>query len=231
MSLLSVLLQVQQAGIQVATQQTMSANASEESLLQIVMKGGWVLIPISLMSLIAIYMIIAKSVQLGSSSGKNLNLSDKICDLLVDGKVDNAITICKSSNKPAGRVLAAGLKTLGHPVKDIQDAMEGEARQELDKLNRGMHWLSIISSIAPMFGFLGTIFGVIKIFYSISLTDNISIGIISEGLYQKMISSAAGLLVGIVAYTGYHLLSASIDKISSEIEQEGNKLISTLRQN
>lgn len=228
MSLLSVLLQ---APIQVATDQTMAANVAEESLLDITMKGGWVLIPIAFMSVIAIYLIIAKSIQIKLASSKDINLSDKICDLLVDGKVDNAITICKSSNKPAGNVLATGLKTLGHPIKDIQDAMEGEARQQLDKLNGGMQYLSVISSVAPMFGFLGTIFGVIKIFYSISLSDNISIGIISEGLYQKMISSAAGLLVGIIAFTGYHLINAAIDKVTSDIERQGNKLVSTLRDN
>lgn len=228
MSLLSVLLQ---APIQVATDQTMAANVAEESLLEITMKGGWVLIPIALMSVIAVYLIIAKAIQIKLASSKDINLSDKICDLVVDGKIDNAITICKSSNKPAGNVLAAGLKTLGHPIKDIQDAMEGEARQQLDKLNGGMQYLSVISSVAPMFGFLGTIFGVIKIFYSISLSDNISIGIISEGLYQKMIASAAGLLVGIIAFTGYHLINAAIDKVTSDMERQGNKLVSTLRDN
>jgi len=234
MTALSILLQGAVTAVdtvKVATHQAITVPVKTESLLDITMKGGWVLIPISFMLLVAVYLIIAKSVHIAGASSKNLNLTDKICDLLVDGKVDNAITICQSSNKPAGHVLAVGLKTLGHPIKDIQDAMEGEARQQIDKLNGGMQYLAVISSIAPMFGFLGTIFGVIKIFYSISLTDNISIGIISEGLYQKMISSASGLLVGIIAYTGYHLLNAAIDKITSDMERQGNKLVSTLRAN
>lgn len=227
MSILSILLQA----VEVATNEAVKTTVEDENLLLITMKGGWVLIPITFMSIVAVYLIIAKSLQIKSAALKDSSLTDKVCDLIADGKVESAINICQATDKPSSKVMAKGLKTLGHPIKDIQDAMEGEARQQIDKLNSGMHYLSIISSIAPMFGFLGTIFGVIKIFYSISLTDNISIGIISEGLYQKMISSAAGLLVGIIAYTAYHLLNASIDKITSDIERQGNKLVSTLREN
>ncbi|MDR3705050.1 MAG: MotA/TolQ/ExbB proton channel family protein [Paludibacteraceae bacterium] len=224
-------LTILQAGVQVATDAAQKTTMKNESLFSIVAKGGWILIPISLMLIIAIYIIIVKILQLKDATNNEQNLTDKICDLLHDGKVESAVNICQASNKPAAKVLATGLKTLGHPIKDIQDAMEGEARQQIDGLNRNMQYLGVISSIAPMFGFLGTIFGVIKIFYSISLTDNISIGIISEGLYQKMISSASGLLVGIVAYTAFHLINSQIDKITSDIEKQGNKLVSALREN
>ncbi|MDR1679666.1 MAG: MotA/TolQ/ExbB proton channel family protein [Prevotellaceae bacterium] len=227
MKILSIL----QAGIQVATNETQVAGIDSENMLSIVMKGGWILVPIAFLSLVAIYLIIAKTIQINAAKNKNQSLTDKVCDLLIEGKVDSAIGICQTNPKPAAIVLAAGIKTLGHPVKDIQDAMEGEARQQIDKLNSGMQYLGVISSIAPMLGFLGTIFGVIKIFYSISLTDNISIGIISEGLYEKMIASAAGLLVGIIAYSGYHLINASIDKVASDIEKQGNKLVAALREN
>jgi biopolymer transport protein ExbB len=107
--------------------------------------------------------------------------------------------------------------------------MEAEARQQVDQLSKGMNYLAIISSIAPMFGFLGTIFGVIKIFYSISLTDNISIGTISGGLYEKMISSAAGLLVGIIAFSAYHILNGSMDRIISSMERQSNQFLNLLR--
>lgn len=227
MSTLAIFLQA----VEVATNEAVKTTVQDENLLQITMKGGWVLIPISIMLVLATYLIIAKSFQIKAAKLTDDNFANKVTDLLADGKIESALNICQATDKPASKVLAQGIKTLGHPIKDIQDAMEGEARQQMDKLNNNMHLLSIISSIAPMFGFLGTIFGVIKIFYSISLTDNISIGIISEGLYQKMISSAAGLMVGIIAYAAYHLLNASIDKVTSDIERNGNKLVSSLREN
>jgi biopolymer transport protein ExbB len=227
----SLLLQITQPSVAVPAAATATTSAEKAvSMFDIFLKGGWILVPICLMSVIAVYVIIARWVELHQAS-KAHNLVDTISVMLKEGKVDMAISTCEISNLPVGKMLAAGLRTLGSPIKDIQDAMESEARQQIDILNKGMHYLAIISSVAPMFGFLGTIFGVIKIFYNISLADNISIGIISGGLYQKMISSAAGLTVGIIAFAGYHLLNARIDKITSSMEREGNRLVSLLRNN
>jgi len=220
-----MLLQIVQPAVSTPTT---AAPTQTMSMFDIFLKGGWILIPIILMSAIAVYIIVARWLELRKASHSQ-NLVDNIGVLLKEGKVDMAISTCEMSNQPVGKVLAAGLHAIGGPIQDIQDAMESEARQQVDLLSRSMHILAIISSIAPMFGFLGTIFGVIKIFYSISLTDNISIGIISGGLYQKMISSASGLAVGIVAFAGYHLLNARIDSITSAMERQGNKLVSLLR--
>jgi biopolymer transport protein ExbB len=199
-----------------------------ESMFDIVLKGGWILAPIAFLLLVAVYVIIVRSFELHKSS-KTKNLVDKIAPMLKEGNIDKAITVCESSNMPIGEVLTCGLKNLGNPVLDIKDSMEAEARQQVDEMSRGMNYLAIISSVAPMFGFLGTIFGVIKIFYSISLTDNISIGSISGGLYQKMICSAAGLLVGIIAFSAYHILNGRIDRIISSMERQSNQFLNLLR--
>jgi biopolymer transport protein ExbB len=220
----SILLQAAQVPVTTATTQ------KAENAFDIFMKAGWILIPLVLMSLIAVYLIVYKWVELsGASCSKNL--TDEISPMLKSGKIDEAIAACQAVNKPVGNMLSVGLQNVGSPIKDIQDNMESEARQQVDELSSSMHHLSIISSVAPMFGFLGTIFGVIKIFYNIALTDNISIGVISGGLYQKMISSATGLLIGIIAFTGYHLLNAKIDRITSDMERQGNRLINLLRNN
>jgi biopolymer transport protein ExbB len=223
--MIAMLLQIVQPAVSTPTT---ASTTQTMSMFDIFLKGGWILIPIILMSVIAVYVIVARWIELRKASHSQ-NLVDNIGVLLKEGKVEMAISTCEMSNQPVGKVLSAGLHAIGCPIQDIQDAMEAEARQQVDLLSRSMHILAIISSIAPMFGFLGTIFGVIKIFYSISLTDNISIGIISGGLYQKMISSAAGLAVGIVAFAGYHLLNARIDSITSAMERQGNKLVSLLR--
>jgi len=199
-----------------------------ENMFQIIMKGGWILIPIFFLSLVSFWVIFERWTILKRAS-RTQNLVSIINPMLKEGKLDMAINTCETTNQPVGKVLAAGLHTMGFTIRDIQDAMEAEAHQQIDSLSRGINYLGIIATIAPMFGFLGTIFGVIKIFYNISLTDNISIGIISGGLYQKMVSSASGLLVGIIAFAGYHLLNSKIDRITSMMEKQANELMALLR--
>ena len=208
-------------------QEPITAQAGE-SYFYLILKAGWILLPIGLLSFVSIYVIADRWSKL-RRAGKKHDLMQTIMPMLKEGKIDLAISTCDLSALPEGKVLGAGLRTLGSPISDIQDAMESEARQQMDILSNGMHYLSITSSVAPMLGFLGTIFGVIKIFYNISLADNISIGVISGGLYQKMMSSAAGLLVGIVAFSAYHILNAKIDRIASSTERQSNQLISFLR--
>lgn len=203
-------------------------NAHAENMFQIIMKGGWILIPIFFLSLVSFWVIFERWTILKRAS-RTPNLVSTINPMLKEGKLDLAINTCEATNQPVGKVLAAGLHTMGFTIRDIQDAMEAEAHQQVDSLSRGVNYLGIIATIAPMFGFLGTIFGVIKIFYNISLTDNISIGIISGGLYQKMVSSAAGLLVGIIAFAGYHLLNSKIDRITAMMEKQANELMALLR--
>lgn len=203
-------------------------NQHAEPMFQIIMKGGWILIPIFFLSLVSFWVICERWMILRRAS-RTTDLVSVINPMLKEGKLDMAISTCEANNQPVGKVLAAGLHTMGFTIRDIQDAMEAEAHQQIDSLSRGVNYLGIIATIAPMFGFLGTIFGVIKIFYNISLTDNISIGIISGGLYQKMVSSASGLLVGIIAFAGYHLLNSKIDRITSIMERQGNALMAVLR--
>ena len=124
---------------------------------------------------------------------------------------------------------AAGLESAEHEDNEIQDALQSEARQQISLLERGMNYLGITASIAPMLGFLGTIFGVIKIFYNISVTNDLNIANISDGLYQKMICSGAGLFVGIIAYSGYYILNGRIDRIVVNIDKYSNNLLKDIR--
>jgi biopolymer transport protein ExbB len=221
------LLIILQAVAQLPTTTPVTSEKTE-SMFDIVLKGGWILAPIAFLLLVAVYVIIVRSYELHKSS-KTKNLVDKIAPMLKEGNIEKAINVCESSNMPIGEVLTCGLKNLGNTVSDIKDSMEAEARQQVDDMSKGMNYLAIISSVAPMFGFLGTIFGVIKIFHGIAMTDNISIGGISGGLYQKMISSAAGLLVGIIAFSAYHILNGRIDSIISSMERQSNQFLNLLR--
>jgi biopolymer transport protein ExbB len=149
---------------------------------------------------------------------------------ILTGKLESAIAICRNSNSPLGRMLQKGLLRIGRPIKEIEGAIENVGKIEVSKLEKNITILGIIAGIAPMFGFLGTIYGVIKIFYDISKTDNISMGVISGGLYVKMVTSAAGLMVGIVAYICYHILNMMVDKVILKLETDAIEFIDLLEE-
>jgi biopolymer transport protein ExbB len=153
-----------------------------------------------------------------------------IRDYLLSGKMDAAATLCKNTNTPIARLLQKGLKRIGKPIDEIESAVESEGQLEMYKLEKNMNFLGIIAGIAPMFGFLGTIMGVIKIFFTISLTNNISISTISGGLYEKMITSAAGLVVGIFAHICFHLLNSMIDRVSFQVETAAVEFVDLIQE-
>jgi biopolymer transport protein ExbB len=208
------------------------ATTTHESMniLSLILKGGWVMVPIGLLSVAAIYFIIERYLTIRKASQVDPNFMNNVKMLLLDGKIDAALAMCKSTNTPIARLLEKGIKRLGRPIKDIESAVEDVGKLEIYKLEKNLSYLGIIAGIAPMFGFVGTISGVIKIFYNISLADNISIGLIAGGLYEKMITSAAGLIVGIIAHIGYHLLNSMIDRVSFQIESTAVDFIDLIQE-
>ena len=224
---LFVLLQAATPVVEMAEQT--AQVAPEESYLSLVMKGGWILLPIFLLSLLAIYVIINKWLVVNRLGKKDSVWLSRVVELIHEGKVDKALKFCVERPYASAKVIAAGLKDFDHDDKEIQESMEVEARQQISILENQMNWLGITASIAPMLGFLGTIFGVIKIFYDIAKTNDLAIDTISTGLYQKMICSGAGLLVGIIAYAGYYVLNGRIDKVVVNIDKESNEVLKAIR--
>ncbi|WP_165023066.1 MULTISPECIES: MotA/TolQ/ExbB proton channel family protein [unclassified Dysgonomonas] len=221
---LFVLLQETTPIVDVATQ-----VAPEESYFNLVLKGGWILLPIFLLSLLAIYVIINKWLIINRVGKKDLVWLSRVVELVHEGKTDKALKFCVERPYSSAKVVAAGLKDFDCDDSEIQESMEVEARQQVSMLENQMNYLGITASIAPMLGFLGTIFGVIKIFYDIAKTNDLAIDTISTGLYQKMICSGAGLLVGIIAYTGYYILNGRIDKVVANIDKESNEILKAIR--
>lgn len=203
--------------------------AAPESYLGLILKGGWVMLPIAILSLLAIYYIIERWLTIGKAGKRDSIWQSRIIELIYEGKIDRALSFCYEKPYVLGKVIAAGLKEEAEPVAEIEQAMEIEARQQISGLESHMNYLGVIASIAPMLGFLGTIFGVITIFYNISQTADLDIATISDGLYQKMICSGAGLLVGIVAYTGYYILNGRIDKVTSDLDKDSNEALKAIK--
>lgn len=200
------------------------------SFIDLLLKGGWVMLPILLLLLIGIFIFIERYITLRSAARTDRNLLSQIRQNIVSGNLDAALAICRNSASPVSRMLAKGLLRIGKPIKEIEGAIENVGKLEVSKLEKNIGILGIIAGIAPMLGFVGTIVGVIKIFYEISLADNISIGIVADGLYQKMITSASGLVIGILAYVGHHILNMMLDKIILKMETESIEFIDLLEE-
>jgi len=188
------------------------------SLLELIMKGGIIMIPMALLSLLTIYFFFERFIVINKASKLDGNFIHNIKDYIHNGKIDAARAMCASSGSPAARIIEKGISRIGKPIKEIEQAMENVAKLEVNKLEKNISILSLVGRIAPILGFVGTIAGVIKIFYDISLTDNISIGAISSGLYQKMITSASGLIIGLFAFIGYYILNSMINKTINKME-------------
>lgn len=227
MDLLS-LLQATTTVVDIAAQQVGQA-APEESYFSLLLKGGWILLPIFLLSLLAIYVIISKWLQLNRMGKRDTVWLSRVSELVHEGKVDKALKFCVERPYASAMIIAAGLKEINSSNDEIEEAMQLESRVQISAIDSQMNWLGITASIAPMLGFLGTIFGVIKIFYDIARTNDLAIDTISAGLYQKMICSGAGLLVGIVAYAGFYLLNGRIDKIVINIDKDANEILKAIR--
>lgn len=190
------------------------------SIWDLISKGSyWIMGPLALMSLVTIYVVIERMLALSKANREDKDFMSKIRDYVHEGKIDSARNLCAQSASPSARMVEKGLQRMGKPAKEIESAMESAGRIEVARLEKGTSLLRLVARLSPMFGFIGTIMGVIKIFYDISLTDNISIAVISTGLYQKMVTSAGGLIVGIVAFAGYHFVSSMIDKATDKMER------------
>lgn len=232
---MTLFLQITQTAIDTATN-TVTANpaavthAEPLNLLSLILKGGPIMYPLVILSLLAVYFAVERFLVIRRASRIDQNFMSNIRDYLLTGKMEPAIMLCRNTNTPIARLLGKGIKRIGKPIKEVESAVESEGRLEIYKLDRNMNYLAIIAAIAPMMGFIGTISGVIKIFYTISVEKVISIDGIAGGLYEKMITSAAGLLVGIFAYVCFNLLNNMIDRVSYMLEANAVDFIDLIQE-
>ncbi|MCD6018511.1 MAG: biopolymer transport protein [Bacteroidetes bacterium] len=192
---------------------------NEISLFEIVSKGGVIMVPLAILLLMSIYVMAERFLIISKASKSNAALLSSIKEMINSGNLANARSLCKSMNTPESMMLEQGISRIGQSMTEIREAMDKSASSELSRLEKNMSVLNITGRIAPMFGFIGTIIGVIKIFYDISVAKTVEIEVISSGLYQKMITSCGGLVVGVIAFVGYHWLNARIDKLSHRMEE------------
>jgi biopolymer transport protein ExbB len=205
------------SGINTATAAE-TVTETKISLMDMVIKGGPIMIPLAILIVVAIYIIIERLIVLSKAGKKTPALIMTIKDMIHRGDIANARTYCKNLNTPETLMIEQGVSRVGQSVQEIREALNKSGANEIAKLEKNLNVLNIIGRIAPMFGFVGTIIGVIKIFYDISLAKTVEIEVISTGLYQKMVSSASGLLIGLIAFVGYHWINSRLDRLAHRME-------------
>lgn len=209
---------------------TTALPADSFSLLSMVMKGGPMMVPMAFLFLLSIYVLIERLLVIGKASKKNDGLLTALQSLIKQGNLPAAKSMCQGQNTPEAFMLEKGISRIGQPVAEIREAMTEGASVQLGNLEKKLNILNITGRIAPMFGFIGTIIGVVKIFYDIALAGTVEISVISTGLYEKMISSASGLVVGVLAFVAYHWLNTRLDKLAHRMEETKMKFLDILNE-
>jgi biopolymer transport protein ExbB len=194
------------------------AAAGGESLFSLLVKGGPLMIPIALLFVSALFIFFERLLTIRKASRIDPYFMNNIRDQVSSGNLVAALDLCARTNSPIARLIEKGIRRIGKPIPNIDAAIESVGKVEMYKLEKGMGFLGATAGMAPMFGFVGTIIGVITIFHDIAQSGTFSIGVLASGLYVKMITSAAGLMTGILAFAAHHILNAKIDRVVHEME-------------
>lgn len=187
--------------------------------IDLAIKGGWIMIPIIVLSIIAVYIFFDRYFAIRKAGKFDSSLLEKIRTYITTGKIDAAISLCRNSPGPASMMLEKGISRIGRPLNDVNTAIENVGNLEISKLEKGLPMLASVAGGAPMIGFLGTVMGMIQAFYDMSNAgSNIDVTLLSTGIYQAMVTTVAGLIVGIIAYFAYNILVANIEKVVFKME-------------
>ncbi|NQU81095.1 MAG: MotA/TolQ/ExbB proton channel family protein [Bacteroidetes bacterium] len=213
------------------TNQTEEAEQLSLSFWNLAFKGGWVMIPIILLSIIAVYIFFERYFVIRRLSKEDTNFMDRIKDFIHDGKIESAQTLCQSIDTPIARMIEKGIQRIGRPLNDINAAVENVGKLEIYKLEKGLPTLATVAGGAPMIGFLGTVMGMIIAFYDMSNAgNNINVALLSNGIYTAMVTTVAGLIVGIIAYFEYNILVAKVEKIVNHLEARTSEFMDLLNE-
>ena len=187
------------------------------------------MLPIVILSIVAVYIFVERYLAIKKASQTDVNFMNKIKDYIHDDKLDSALALCQSTNSPVSRMIEKGLQRIGRPLNDINTAIENVGNLEISKLEKSLPTLATVAGAAPMIGFLGTVMGMIRAFYDMANAgNNIDVALLSNGIYTAMVTTVAGLMVGIVAYLAYNILVAKIEKVIFQLEANTTEFMDLL---
>ena len=208
---------------------TNAAEMAQLSLWDMIVKGGWLMIPIFLLSIIAVYIFCERYMLIRKYSNAKTSFMDEVRTNLLKGNDKAAISACQQENTPLSRILVKGIIHQDLPVSELRAIVESNANLEVSAMEKGLSTLATCSGMAPMIGFLGTVVGMVQAFYDMAQAgNNINITLLSRGIYTAMITTVAGLIVGIMAYFAYNALTARIDKVVNKMEETSADFMETI---
>ncbi|MFV0505613.1 MAG: MotA/TolQ/ExbB proton channel family protein [Bacteroidales bacterium] len=195
------------------------ANGISLKFIDLALKGGWIMIPILVLSIIAVFIFIDRYRAIKKANKLDRALMDSVRLYIKEGRINEALGLCRQSNLPVAKMLEKGITRIGRPTSDIMAAIDNVGSLEISKLEKGLPVLASVAGGAPMIGFLGTVMGMIRAFYDMAQAgNNIDVQLLSSGIYQAMVTTVGGLVVGIIAYFAYNILVADIEKVIFKME-------------
>lgn len=220
--------------LQVDSLQNAAVQAGEEmsmSFFEMAVKGGWIMIVLAILSIIAVYIFIDKIIAIKKASVEQKSFMDTIKKYIHEGNVDRALEECKRNEGPLARMIEKGIMRIGRPLGDVNTAVENIGRQEIAKLEKGLPILATVAGGAPMIGFLGTVMGMVRSFYDMANAgNNLDVGLLSNGIYLALVTTVGGLIVGIIAYFAYNILVARVNNLVARLENKTTEFMDILNE-
>ena len=224
----------------VATMATDTLNAmapmveepAKLNFFEMCLKGGWIMIPLALMLIFAIYIFIERLIVTRQASKEDATFMNRIKDYIYDGKLEAALKLCRDTKSPSARMIEKGISRLGRPMSDVLVAIENVGNIEIAKLEKGLSLLATISGGAPMLGFLGTVMGMVKAFFEMEQAggNTINLSQLSGGIYTAMVTTVAGLIVGVCAYFAYNYLVGRVNEVMRRLEMRSMEFLDLLNE-
>ena len=221
---------------QVVTDTTAAAAASAPvgeqkiNLWHLLAQGGVLMIPLGFLLVLSIYVFIERLIAIRKASKIEGNFMNIIRDNVMSGNISAARSLAKNTDHPVARIIDKGIQRIGKPIDSIEKSMENVGRLEMYQMERNVNILNMMAGMAPKFGFLGTIIGMITLFFAINSTGKFELNTIAGGIYVKMITSAVGLIIGLLAYIGYHYLNTQIEKTANKMEAASAEFLDILQE-
>ncbi|MBL0335165.1 MAG: MotA/TolQ/ExbB proton channel family protein [Chitinophagaceae bacterium] len=209
---------------------TTATTGETMSLFKLVTMGGWIMVPLGVLLLLTVYFFMERYFAIRNASRIDTNFMNIIRDNIISGNVSAARSFAKNTNNPVGRIIDKGIQRIGKPIDSIHESMDNVGQLEMYKLEKNMIFLSVISKAAPIFGFVGTLVGLMKVLSQISSANEVAIGSVSGGIYTKLITSISGLMIGLIAYFCYSYLNAQIDKTANKMEAAASDFLDVLQE-
>jgi biopolymer transport protein ExbB len=201
------------------------------SVMDLALKGGWIMAVLALLSVVAVYIFVERWLTLRKADNEEKYFMNEIKEHIHHSRLKEAMALCKRQDTPSARMIEKGISRLGKPLNDIHAAIENVGNLEVSRLEKNLTALATIAGVAPMLGFLGTVMGMVTAFYDMAKAgNNIDIQLLSTGIYQAMITTVGGLIVGIAAYVGYNFLVGRIDRIIFKLEARTTEFLDLLNE-